>query len=159
MIHVRPATDSDADAISALWAEVQTVHAESLPDFFKPVSPNTFPPAEVRELLKQRQNVVLVACEGPTVVGYASAEVLERPGTPHRHPMTTLLVHAMGVSANWRRRGAGRALVEALRDAAKAKGIHSLLLDVWSFNSEARAFYQSVGFVSQREYLSLDVDS
>jgi hypothetical protein len=42
-MEVRLATLNDAEIISALNAEVQTVHAEALPHLFKATSPEAFP--------------------------------------------------------------------------------------------------------------------
>jgi ribosomal protein S18 acetylase RimI-like enzyme len=158
MIHVRSALASDADAISALSAEVQAHHAHALPQLFKPAAPNTFPPAAVRELLKDRDRIVLVACTDILVVGYASAQIQQRAETPFRHAQSALCIQWMGVHAEWRRKGVGLALVHALRDEAERHRLAVLVLDVWSFNADARAFYEAAGFHPQRHILSLELD-
>jgi len=159
MIVIRRATPPDAEAIVALSAEVQSRHAAALPRLFKPVSATSFAPAAVRELLAQPEWIVFVACADETVVGYASAEIQWRAATPFRQPIASLYVHWMGVCAEWRRRGVGRQLVDALREIARALELQALMLDVWSFNADARAFYERVGFHPQRHILSLELDS
>lgn len=91
------------------------------------------------------------------VVGYASAQIQRPAETSIRHAQSTLSIQWLGVTAEWRRRGVGRALIEALRDEAERLEVAALLLDVWSFNVEARGFYDAMGFRSRREILSLDV--
>jgi hypothetical protein len=89
---------------------------------------------------------VLVAREAGRVEGYAHAEVQETPETAYKRAGATLYVHAMAVSARSRGRGVGRALLAALRDAAAARGVAELSLDVYAFNAAARAFYLDAGF-------------
>ena len=157
MIHVRSALASDDDAISTLSAEVQAHHAHALPHLFKPAAPNALPPAAVRELLRDHDRIILVACADTLVVGYASAQIQHRSETPFRHAQSALCLQWMGVRAGWRRQGVGRALVHAVRASAEGHGLAVLLLDVWNFNADARAFYESMGFQPQRHVLSLDL--
>jgi len=154
-VEIRRAIPSDAEAIAALAAEVQALHAEALPQLFKPASDDTFPPRAVREVIAASDWLMLVASDDRTVVGYASAQILGRDATPFRHPRLTLFVQAMGVATASRRRGVGRALVGGLRAAAAERGIGSITLDVWEFNAEARAFYEAVGFRAEQQMLSL----
>ena len=159
MIEIRVARPADAEMIASLSAEVQAHHAHALPHLFKPVGPNTFPPAAVRELLDDAERIVLVACADSDVVGYASARIERRAETPFRHSMASLCVQWMGVSSRWRRKGVGRALINALRDAAATRDVASLTLDVWAFNTDACAFYAAVGFRPLRQILSLEPDA
>lgn len=157
MIQVRAAQATDAETISTLSAEVQALHARALPELFKPADASSFPPAAVRGLLRDQDWVFLVACVDAAVVGYASAQIQRRAETSIRHAQSTLSIQWLGVKAEWRRRGVGRALIEAVRNEAERLDLAALLLDVWSFNAEARGFYDAMGFRSQREILSLDV--
>jgi GNAT superfamily N-acetyltransferase len=159
MIEIRAARPSDAEAIASLSSEIQAHHANALPQLFKPAAPSVFPPAAVRELLDEPSRVVLVACVDNDVVGYASANIERRAETSFRRSSVSLFVQWMSVRATWRRQGVGRALIAAMREAAAARGIASLALDVWDFNSDARAFYQAVGFRAQRHILSLELDA
>lgn len=159
MIEIRAARSSDAEAIASLSSEVQAYHANALPQLFKPAGPSIFPPAAVRELLDEPDRIVLVACVDAVVVGYASANIERRAETPFRRSSVSLLVQWMGVRSTWRRKGVGRALITAVREVAATRGIVSLALDVWAFNSDAHAFYEAVGFRAQRHILSLELDA
>jgi len=156
MIDVRLARAADAEAIVSLSAEVQALHAHALPELFKPVESLSFVASEVRDLLKVPDQIIFVATQNGNVVGYVSAQVQRRAETPFRRPNVALYVQFMGVRSEMRRRGIGRALVNAIREAASSREIESVLLDVWAFNSEARAFYEAVGFCPQRLILSLE---
>ncbi len=53
-VTVRPAQEGDAAAISALNASVQQLHVAAHPEFFKPSSATSFPPAYVLEILAKQ---------------------------------------------------------------------------------------------------------
>ncbi len=53
----------------------------------------------------------------------------------------------MGVLPAWRRRGIGRALLDAVVAEAGARGIASIVLEVAADNEAARRLYAALGFV------------
>ena len=155
-IVIAPATEADADAISALNREVQGVHATALPRLFKPPEPQSFPPSAVRELLASRENVVLLARLGPEPAGYVYAEIIRRPETSLRYAHAMIYLHHISVAAACRERGVGRALVEAVRKVGAEQGISTLALDVWSFNEPARRFFRRCGLTPYNERLWIE---
>jgi GNAT superfamily N-acetyltransferase len=143
---VRLATHADAALLSSLNADVQALHAQAVPWFFKPPGPDTFTPAVAAALLAKPGNLVFIASVGPEPAGYAHAEVLHRAETPFRHAYDEVHLHAISVQPAWHRRRVGQALIEAVREAARRRGIALLTLDMWSFNDTARAFFHRQGF-------------
>ena len=63
---------------------------------------------------------------------------------------TTWSISTTSVSA---RTFAGAALLAAVRAAANEAGITLFTLDVWTFNTEARAFFARHGFTAYNERL------
>ena len=55
----------------------------------------------------------------------------------------------MMVTANWRGRGVGHALVAAAIEWARGRGLHKLALSVFPHNSAAIALYRKFGFVEE----------
>lgn len=55
-----------------------------------------------------------------------------------------------------RKRGVGRALVEAVRGIGAQHGIRTLALDVWSFNEPARRFFLRCGLTPYNERLWIE---
>lgn len=78
-----------------------------------------------------------VACEGDSPVGLALAL-----GLGEECEILTL-----GVAAARRRLGIGSALLAAICDEARKRGVHSLFLEVAVDNSAGRALYAANGFV------------
>ena len=56
-------------------------------------------------------------------------------------------VLSVGVLPQWRRRGIGRALFDAVVAKAKHDGLGSIVLEVATENTAARALYAAFGFV------------
>jgi len=144
-LSVRQATDRDYDAVARLNAEVQELHVDALPRFFKPVGRGTFPRARFEDLLTRERCHVLVA-ETSEPVGYLLAELVEAPDTATRYAQRVLRIHELSVAANNRRCGCGRALLKHATSLAKSNGVTRVDLDAWWFNENARAFFKSAGF-------------
>lgn len=147
---VRRASTADAELLSALNADVQAVHAAALPSSFKPRA-DAFPPATAAALLRRPNCVTFIAEVDRVPVGFAHAEAVHHPETPWRYACDMLFIHQIGVLEAYRRRGAGAALVGALRLEADSRGIELLALEVWTFNKEARAFFLRQGFMPYTE--------
>jgi GNAT superfamily N-acetyltransferase len=151
-ITVRSATSADAELLSSLNAEVQAIHAAALPWWFKPPEPGAGAPA-MAGLVANPGNLVFVAEIDTAPAGYAYASVARHAETPWRRAYEMIYVHQIGVRAAFRRRGVGAALLGAVRAAAASRNVALLALDVWSFNADARAYFQSQGFAPYNERL------
>ncbi len=145
-MEVRRATQDDAGAISALNATVQRLHAEAYPHLFKPPSPETFSPDAVAGLLDDPSHIVFIATVDGVPAGYVYCQIARRPESYIRYALDLLYIHHISVDAAYQGTGVGSALMDAVRDLARAEGITHLELDVWSFNDHARRFFESQGF-------------
>ena len=83
---VRRASEADAEVLSFLNTDVQSLHASALPEHFKPPGPDTFPATVARRLLANPSNLVFIAEVNSEPAGYAYAEVVHLPkiATPPR---------------------------------------------------------------------------
>jgi len=85
---------------------------------------------------------VLVACAGGEVIGFASYAPF-RPWPGYRETVEQT-VHIRGDA---RRRGAGRALLEALIEDARGRGLHAIVAGIDGGNEASIALHRSLGFV------------
>jgi len=151
-ILIRKATEADAGLLRALNVDVQALHAAALPSLFKPPSVDA-QAWEVTLLLREPENLFFIADVDGVAAGYAYAEIQEQPETAFTYACTMIYLHHLSVRPAHRRRGAGSALVGALRAAAGEAGGAGIALDVWLFNKEARAFFGRHGFAAYNERL------
>ena len=152
---IRLATPDDAEIIAALNAEVQQVHAEALPSLFKPPSSETFPASLVRQLLADPSTYTFLGYVNGAPAGYIYAQILRREETAWRYAWDRLYIHHIAVTQVYQRHGVGQALIHAAIDVAKAHGLSTIALDVWSFNTKARAFFAAQGFAVYNENMWL----
>jgi GNAT superfamily N-acetyltransferase len=152
-IAIRRATARDAATLSMLNADVQAIHAAALPWWFKPPSPESFPPAAAVALIAKPENLIFLAEADADAAGYAYAEIIRQAETPFRHAYEMVYLHHLSVRPAHRRQGIGSALIEAVRAAAAEIGITLLGADIWSFNDAAGAFFRRHGFTAFNERL------
>ncbi len=149
VIAIRRGTTSDAALVVSLNREVQDLHAEAHPWFFKHDA--SFVESEASALLSREDALVFIAEREGDAIGYAYAHEMHFPENPFRYAYSALLLEHIGERTSARGEGAGGALVRAVIDCAKAKGIGLVLLDVWAFNESARVFFEKAGFERYNE--------
>ncbi len=152
------ATPQDAEIISALNAEVQKVHADALPHLFKPPSQETFPASLVRQSLADPNTYIFIAYSNGTPVGYIYTQIIRRAETSLRHALDRLYIHQISVNQAYQRHGVGQELLQTVVRLAREHGISSIALDVWSFNTQAQAFFVSQGFTVYNENMWLHLN-
>jgi ribosomal protein S18 acetylase RimI-like enzyme len=143
MITIRAATNADAPALVSLNADVQAIHAAALPWRFKP--PGAYTAADAEALIGRPNYFALLAEIDRAPAGYAVAEVIRQPETGRHHPHAMIYVHEISVRETLRRRGVGRALMDAVKERGKELGFALIALDTWTFNEAALAFFQRYG--------------
>jgi ribosomal protein S18 acetylase RimI-like enzyme len=146
-VEIRAATKHDAPLIAMLNADVQALHADALPWRFKQPGPDTFTPKDAEALLSRANHVAFLAHVGETPAGYVAAHLMRNPETAFHHAHAMIYVHQISVRPNFRRRGVGRALLDAVKAHGEANGISLLTLDAWAFNANALAFFRAYGLV------------
>jgi diamine N-acetyltransferase len=145
-MQVRLATVNDAEFISTLNADVQELHAAALPHLFKLPSSETFPAWAVTELLNTLHHYFFIGQVNGEAIGYLYAEVRNLPENASRYATTHVYIHHISIKPRYQHRGYGEGLILAVGTLAHDKGITTMVLDVWSFNTHARAFFVKQGF-------------
>ena len=138
-------------AIARLTAQVQDLHARTYPALFKPDVSVMDLEAAVHQHLCDPGQQVLVAVRASAIVGYARLETQERPETAIKLARAQLYIHEFGVDRDARQSGVGTALVAHIRGVARRAGIGRIGVDVFVQNEDARRFYESRGFMTERE--------
>lgn len=128
---------SHADAIARLLDE----YASDPSGGAEPLS------AQVKEelipaLQKSAAALTLLAFVGNAPIGLLNA--FETVSTFRAKPLIN--IHDIAITANWRRRGVGRALIRAIEEVARERGCCKLTLEVLENNVDAQALYKQMGF-------------
>jgi GNAT superfamily N-acetyltransferase len=130
----------DADALMSLRREALETHPLA---FVASVEDDVglSPEFVRRSLADTRAGAVFGHFEADALTGMVGLVHLSRVKTRHAG-----MIWGMYVSARSRRRGAGRALLEAAIDQARAWGLEQVRLGVTEAAPEARRLYESAGF-------------
>lgn len=159
---VRAAEASDVDALIALHAALV---AEQLPlDPEPPLHPGFDRRRYFERRLQTPGRWTLVAHADEAVVGYvdglvsrtadgrpslrAMARALLRPNreAPLRQARVEAYLANVYVRADWRRAGVGLALVEALKERARAAGAEVMHVDVLAGNAPSQSLFEAAAF-------------
>jgi len=120
-VNIMPMAESHLDAVAALEAQC----------FSDP-----WPRELLSRQLQSGRHVLLCAVCGGAVAGYAGYEYVLDEG----------YIGNVAVSADFRRRGLGRRLVEAMMESARQRELAFLTLEVRAGNEPARRLYEAMGF-------------
>jgi ribosomal protein S18 acetylase RimI-like enzyme len=145
-ISVRVASAADIDVIVRLNRDVQQLHAELEPSFFKSNVNNEEVAAFFAAKLALSENHIRLADSGDGPNGYVWFEVQDRPETPLTLARKRIYIHHLSVQQAVRRRGIALALLGQVEAEALAGGITNIALDTWAANGSARGFFEARGF-------------
>lgn len=134
---VRPATSADCTAIATIWAPVIRDSAIT----FSSAEQTEQDIADILQAKAAGGYPFLVAESDGTVCGFATYTQF-RNGNGYARAME----HTIILAPEARGRGAGRALMAAIEDHARAAGIHSLWAGVSAANPDGVAFHTALGF-------------
>ena len=146
-IRVRQATQSDAAVVAVLNGHVHELHVAAEPDDFRRTELSEVQ-AFFALILSAADHVVLLAVAGEVPVGYVWLDDQRRPRSPFKNATHVLSLNHIAVEPSSRRRGVGRSLYLAAEAEARRRGIDRITMDHWTFNTEAAAFFGSLGFES-----------
>lgn len=130
---LRDATRGDAVAISDIWT----------PQILNTVvtfNSQPYTPDDVAQMIADRPCFMVVEIDGK-IAGFATYFQF-RGGVGYRHTMEHTIILAPEASG----RGAGRALMRAVTEHARARGAHTLFAGVCAENAAGVAFHKAVGF-------------
>jgi ribosomal protein S18 acetylase RimI-like enzyme len=154
-VKIRMATINDAELIAHLNQDVQAVHAKNLPRLFKNPYINI---SEFDDALRRPDYFAFIAFDKKIAAGYVLAEHYRKAESPRHNAYEMIYVHHISVRSEFRRQGVGKALLDAAKERGKESGIDLFALDVWSFNDEARTFFQKYGLITFIEKMWMKVE-
>lgn len=140
------ATTEHAEELARLNDAVQKVHAENHPKVFKYPADTSEITTFFRSKISTQHNYIFLALDSKRVVGYVWCTIQQNQENPFKHEQYRLFIHQITVATEFRRKGVGRKLLEAIDDIAMKEGVNYIALDSWEFNGKAQAFFEQFGF-------------
>ncbi|SNZ06162.1 GNAT family N-acetyltransferase [Cohaesibacter gelatinilyticus] len=161
---VRPATMDDFDELNRLWHQLDAYHHLQDPVHFPVIKLDE--PARTEDyiecLINRHDQTLLVAqkrdgqpeqvteAASSKLLGLASV-FLQTLAPNAIFPARVLFeLDNLVVDQNTRRMGVARALCNSACQWAKGHGAREMSLNVYDFNSPARAFYEAMGFLPSK---------
>lgn len=144
---VRKATRQDAAVVGGLNNHVHDLHVAAEPYDFRPTLDSEVE-AFFAFILTADNHVVLLGSIEGVAVGYLWAEDQARSASPFKNATRAVSLNHISVDPAYRRRGVGRALYSEAEAEARRRGIDRVVMDHWTFNTDAAAFFESLGFES-----------
>ena len=154
---LREASLDDLDAFYGLFAQVQSIHAEAQPEFFRPPEKDELLRQHFQGILDNPDQHLVFACLDGAVVGLVQFFLGLRPKSVFQPERRVGYVNGLAVDAAHRRTGCGLLLLEHVKKAARREDVTLLGIDFWSFNDAARACFEKAGFKVSREFMWLGV--
>ena len=133
---IRPAVESDAEAICAIFNQGIADRVATLETALRT-------PAERRQWLAERgpRHPVIVALAAGAVVGWGSLNRFNP-----REVYDSVADFSVYVERSWRRRGVGSLLLSRLIERARELGYHKMTLAALARNEAGLALYARAGF-------------
>ena len=140
---IREMNLNDYEDVRILVKQIHELHLSNRPDIYN--DGESFPKEYFEKVLSDANNLNYVYVENKKIVGVLNASLQYTNSLPIIKPRTYYFIENIVVDKNHRRKGIAKKLFSYLTLKAKENNIDSIELNVWSFNTEAIKFYESMG--------------
>ena len=147
----------DSAGFLAIAAQVDALHHQALPHLKKPPDEVKRSEEEFLSMLGQPDTWLFGVDHEGALIGLIKVRLLTRPEDVANHPSRTMIIDALAVEEGWQRRGVGRLLMDHAIEWARSHDAQSVELRVFEFNTDAIAFYESMGLRTLTRILSLSL--
>ena len=154
---MRGASKGDLDAFYGLAVQVQSIHVDVEPEFFRPLEKDETFQQYFENILGDPDQHLLFACLDGVEVGCVQYFLGLRPRSIFQPERRVGYVHGLVVNEEHRRTGCAAMLIEHVKQAARQEDIALLGIDFWSFNDAARACFEKAGFKVSKEFMWLSL--
>ena len=153
---VRLAKEYELERVNELRRQVNDLHVKGRPDIFKPGFSQEL--ADHICTIRNDPDQEIVVCERDgAICGFAVLHHIHKPETPFMFERDFLDIDEFCVDEAYRRKGVATEMIAFIREKAKENGFDRIELNMWEFNQDALAFYESVGFTTYRRYMEMNL--
>ena len=146
---IRRALEKDVQRLGELLSQIDLIHHKGRPDIFK--IGKKYSDDELKSILNNKNTPVIVYTDdNDVVIGYCFCIYQQQKDHSVMTDIKTLYIDDLCVDEKLRGKHIGRELYEAAVRLAKDNACYNVTLNVWSCNSSAMRFYESLGLVPQK---------
>lgn len=149
----RIANKNDFDTVHDLMNQIFEKHLTRRPDVYKPGDP--FPLEQFLSCLNNPDDIMILAESENQIVGVCHMVKKVIREHPILHSKCIAYIEDFCVDKDSQRKGFGRALYQEAIKRAMIWQAHTLELNVWEINPEARKFYDAAGFQPKSTHMEL----
>lgn len=151
------ATEDHLDDLVSLNMEVQNLHVRFAPEVFKKPDFNEIKNF-FKDVLKHENKEIFICLDEQRSVGYISLQIGGHEEHAFCYAQKWIYIDQIGVSEKYRGKGIGNKLIEAAKKFARHHQINCIMLDVWTVNENAKAFFRKQGFDTFQERMKLTLE-
>jgi GNAT superfamily N-acetyltransferase len=152
---IRKAVSEDLPVVLELWTELMDFHKDIDPLFTRSAQAADNFLKYIGESMEKDDSELFVAEVSGKLVGYVMANVSKYPPVFVQEKYG--MISDAAVTASFRRRGTGEALVAAAADWFREKGISRMEMRMLNANSVSGAFWEKMGFLPYMTTLFKDI--
>lgn len=149
---VRYAKREELESVNKIRKQVNEVHVMGRPDLFREDGWQFIEPFVYTRFDEENSGVIVAAIEDE-IVGFAVVQYIVRPESPYNKEQKYFHIEEFGVNEDHRRKGIATAMIDFVKEDARKRGFKKIELDMWEFNQDALAFYESAGLKTFRRYM------
>lgn len=123
-----------------VYIEGYRFHQNGRPDVFKNLSDDELKQELISDFEKFK---IIEILKDERIIGYLAYEFKGKR-------VLKLHVDQLVIKEDSRKKGYGKILMEKVKDIAKENNCNMIVLDCWTFNTNAMAMYEHIGFDRQR---------
>ena len=139
----RKATAADIEKAAEIFEQLHNLHVKARPDSFRTVPMEFF--RGRLEWYVREETAELLVNDDKVVNAFAAVKVFDVE-SEEKFPRRLCYVDCFAVDEGCRRQGAGKRLMEYIREFARENDCASVQLGVAGFNEAAQDFYKAMGF-------------
>ena len=154
---VRKAVLEDCHRILPLQEQIAKLHILGRPDLFKNEA-RTYTEELFETWLDSPTHVLVIAEVDEEIAGYSISWVIQYRDHPTYKDFDSFYIDDICVLEKYRRCGIGKALMARCVEEARKRKCKNIDLNVWSFNIDAIAFYESCGLKERTKRMELRLE-
>ena len=151
---IRFAKETELEQINKLRKQVNDLHVKGKPEIFKSGFSEELKNYVYDVFYNERKKIVVCDCDG-IIAGFAILNHISKPESPFSYARDFLDIDEFCVDVHYRRQGIATQMIQYIQDYAKNEDFTRIELNMWEFNQEALAFYESIGFTTYRRFMEI----